>query len=297
MPDLAAVIERLKAADSESELTAALANAKANGFSNKHEAFKHAKRRLYSLNTGEALELLLAKEAAKKRKRSWEEDQEELKALASKAAKASKGIVEVVSGAIPRETKKEKRKKQKTEAWEAGDTAEQPEVVPVVEKRKRTKDNVPKFQVRVAGFPFSEEEEALKEAFENCGDIAELELIKDKMGRSRAVAFISFISEMGVKNALKMDGDPYGKRHLKVSLPKSSAAEEFGEKEEVEAKPVKKDASAFQLFVGGLAYTAEEEAVKKLFTDCGEVESFFMPTNRAGKKKWSDQRLCLGHLH
>lgn len=286
------LLNQLKNADTLPDIEAALAKAKASGFSNKHETYKHAKRRLFALQTGEALEDLLAKEGAKKRKRSFDEDIAELETRAV----ACKNHTESVSDeTVPTELHaKQKQKKRRKEKKNGVEESKGPREEKANEQAKELgsglvdphKRKPKEFQVRISGFPFSEDEESLRKYFCSYGEISEVELVKDKAERSRAIAFITFASEEGCSAALEGNGHEYKRRYLKISKPANLSHQASKKRENV-------NDSEFKIIIAGLPYTTEPDRVQRKFAKCGEIESFYMPVNRAGSKRGQSKGFAL----
>merc|ERR1719223_2526459 len=72
--------------------------------------------------------------------------------------------------------------------------------------------------VFVGGIPFSCTEDTLRKDFTECGEIEKMNLPLNDEGKPRGIAFITFKTPEGVKEALKYDGEEYGGRTLKVNL-------------------------------------------------------------------------------
>ena len=79
------------------------------------------------------------------------------------------------------------------------------------------------FRVFVQGFPKAISEKHLKEHFEPCGEIREVTLPKKKDGALRGVAFVSFASKEAMKEALRLDGQEFRDKPLKIVKSHKSA--------------------------------------------------------------------------
>jgi len=71
------------------------------------------------------------------------------------------------------------------------------------------------FRVFVSGFMKSSTEALLREHFEPCGEISHISIPK-KEGVSRGLAFVSFSSKAAMTEALRLDGQEFRERPLKV---------------------------------------------------------------------------------
>lgn len=81
------------------------------------------------------------------------------------------------------------------------------------EKREQAKHE---FRVFIQGFPKGVSEKSLKEHFEPCGEIRQVTMPKKKDGALRGVAFVSFASKEAMKEALRLDGQEFRDKPLKV---------------------------------------------------------------------------------
>jgi len=71
----------------------------------------------------------------------------------------------------------------------------------------------------VGNFPFSVNEDELREIFDDYGEIEELALINDReTGRSKGFAFITFTTQQAAEKALEVDGKEVGGRKLRVNM-------------------------------------------------------------------------------
>lgn len=289
------VLQALETATGTTALSAALAAAKAQGFSNKHESFKAAKRRLFALNSGVAFEEL-PKTKGKKRKRKPAETSEEV--VAPLAKRRHKDSTSREDEGQTLEKSADKAKARKIKRVDGGpkqsDASHATADSGAVKDASRCSDatpakvSLPSFQVRIAGFPDSLDEAVLRTDFRKYGKILDLVLINDNKGNSRSIAFISFASESGQEGALKLHGEDYKGQPLKVKKVMPSdigQAKGKGNSDGAAKGTGKGENTELKVFVGGLPYTAEEVQVKELFGKCGEFDSFFMPVHRASKRR------------
>lgn len=71
----------------------------------------------------------------------------------------------------------------------------------------------------VGNFPYTVDEEQLRELFSPYGEIEDLALIKDRdTGRPKGFGFITFASQQAAEKALEQDGKDMGGRPLKVNM-------------------------------------------------------------------------------
>ena len=74
-------------------------------------------------------------------------------------------------------------------------------------------------EIFVCNLPFEANEQDLRNLFKNFGEIILAKLIKDRdTGRSKGSAFVGFASSAQAEAALKLDGEQFKSRRLKVNL-------------------------------------------------------------------------------
>jgi len=122
--------------------------------------------------------------------------------------------------------------------------------------------------VCVRSISFSVEEAQFELDFEEHGEIEDMRFLEN-----RGIAFVTYSTQEGVLNALKMDGDEYYGR--KLSITKARSGKRDDQEDEIEA------------FVKGLSPSTEEDATKKYFSVCGEVVKVRLRKGEEGKSNSS----------
>merc|ERR1711972_171435 len=142
------------------------------------------------------------------------------------------------------------------------------------------------FEVFVGGLPFSTTEDVLRKDFSECGEIVALRMPLNDEGNARGIAFIEYTDNESVEKAIKFNETEYGGRFLSVRKSGDPAPPKGEGKGKSKGKDSKgKGNKEFEVFVGGLPFSATEEAVKEKFADCGEIANFRMPLNDEGKPR------------
>jgi cold-inducible RNA-binding protein len=73
-------------------------------------------------------------------------------------------------------------------------------------------------KVYVGNIPFSITEQELQDFFKDCGEIVQVNVVKDRdTGRPRGFAFVTFASAEGAESATKLDGHDCSGRQLKIN--------------------------------------------------------------------------------
>lgn len=255
MASHAAVLAALESASDVAALNVALADAKAQGFSNRHDAFKDAKRRLFAFSTGVVPEELPPK--SKRVRPPPTMPGTAAKAPDTKSATEPTAKRRKKDGSDVPAAKKDDDGKEEERAGEA----DSDEVV--------FRDH----QVRVAGFSPALKEDRLNEFFGECGTIVEAVLVKNKEGRSRRIAFVSFKTQSGADAALGLhEADCFG---FALRVTRAEAPQ----KKVIKGKDKQRE-DKDRLFIGGLPYATTEKQVRKLLKPSGVILEIFMPLNK-----------------
>merc|ERR1719223_1596637 len=138
-------------------------------------------------------------------------------------------------------------------------------------------DNPNPFRMFVGGIAWHVEEEGVRKAFSECGEVVDIKLLMDKdTGKSRGIAFITMADQAGFDAAMKYDGEYYEGRPLNVSKANSTGGNPKGKGKGKDGKdgkgkgkgPGEKPAGCTSVVVKGLSYDATEEDLKEIFGKC-----------------------------
>ncbi|XP_067679944.1 squamous cell carcinoma antigen recognized by T-cells 3-like [Haliotis asinina] len=140
-----------------------------------------------------------------------------------------------------------------------------------------SKDNRTVF---VSNLSYTLEEDAIKEMFIKCGEITEMRLVRNYKGKSKGFAYIEFKDEFCVLEALKQDRELIEGRPMFVSKCEDRST--------TKTKPQFKFATEIEknkLFVKGLPFTCNKEAVTNIFNQHGKLKDVRLVTYRNGMSK------------
>ncbi|XP_077511193.1 RNA-binding protein 4F [Amblyomma americanum] len=162
-------------------------------------------------------------------------------------------------------------KKQKTdEAKQGDDQKERPKhgetVKPDPLKDIRT--------VFLSNLAYDVEDEQIREAFKEVGEIEELRLVRDYKGRSKGFGYLVFTHTQHVEAALKKDRTPVGGRPVFVS--KCNERNQFKFQTAMEKN---------KLFVRNIAPSVGEKELEEIFGKYGELKGVRLVTYRNGHSK------------
>ena len=83
----------------------------------------------------------------------------------------------------------------------------------------------------VGNLSFDVNEQDLEDLFKEFGDISSVRLIKDReTGRSKGFAFVEFASDSPAQAALKLNGEEFQGRRLKVNVARDKASGASGDR-------------------------------------------------------------------
>jgi len=188
---------------------------------------------------------------------------------ARKEAAAAEAAAAEAAAEAEKEAEPPKKKKKKKEAV-ADDSVVETEAAAEAEApaKDASGENLCR-QLYVRGIPWSVTEDAFRKDFGECGEISDLQMMKDRVtGLPKGIAFITYSDEAGVKAALAYDGEDYGGRVLEVRR-------EDGNKGKGKGKDGKSmggnEPKENEVFIRGLGPKTKEATLHKEFSKCGEI--------------------------
>ena len=126
----------------------------------------------------------------------------------------------------------------------------------------------------IKGLPFTSTEEEVRGAFEAYGSITEFDLpVFEDSGRLRGVARITYGSAEEATKALELNETDFGGRSISVEIARPSFAKFNG------AGGAKSEPTA-TVFLGNLAYDCDEDTLRGVFGECGEITRVRIATDR-----------------
>ncbi|CAG7734522.1 unnamed protein product [Allacma fusca] len=133
--------------------------------------------------------------------------------------------------------------------------------------------------VFVSNLDFSVDENDIRTFFTDVGDVEEVRLVKNFLGKSKGYAYVVFSSADSVPKAIALDRKALSRRPVFVSRcdpDKATRAAGF-------KYPVKLEKN--KLFVKGLAVSVSEDTLKNLFSSYGKLKDVRLATHRNGYSK------------
>ncbi|XP_074641538.1 spliceosome associated factor 3, U4/U6 recycling protein-like [Tubulanus polymorphus] len=132
--------------------------------------------------------------------------------------------------------------------------------------------------VFVSNLLYNVDEEKIRQALCECGEIKEIRLVKNFKGKSKGFAYVQFKTMAGVENAFKLDRKMIDGRPMFISPCK----------EKTQRNKVFKYSTNLEknkLFVKNLPFTCTREALHTIFSQHGEVKDVRLVTHRSGAPK------------
>jgi nucleolin len=139
----------------------------------------------------------------------------------------------------------------------------------------------PKFEAFVKSLPFSSTIEEITALFKDCGAVENVNLLKDRNGRSKGVAFVRFNNNESLQKAIAKNGVEVGGRTLIIEAAAPREERPQGDREQ--RRP--ESGSSNSVFVGNLSYTTTEESLRKLFAGSGDVTSVRIAKDYDGRPR------------
>jgi nucleolin len=139
----------------------------------------------------------------------------------------------------------------------------------------------PKFEAFVKSLPFSSTIEEITALFKDCGAVENVNLLKDRNGRSKGVAFVRFNNNESLQKAIAKNGVEVGGRTLVIEAAAPREERPQGEREQRRFE----GGSSSSVFVGNLSYTTTEDSLRKLFAGSGEVTSVRIAKDYDGRPR------------
>ncbi|KAJ4909495.1 Polyadenylate-binding protein 5 [Raphanus sativus] len=162
-------------------------------------------------------------------------------------------------------------------------------VGPFVRRQDRTRSEsvtVPRFtNVYVKNLPKETDDDELKKTFGKYGDISSAVVMKDESGNSKCFGFVNFVrSEDAVVAVEKMNGISLGENVLFVgkAQKKSERQEELKRKYEQEKISRLEKLQGTNLYVKNLDDSVDDEKLKEMFSEYGNVTSSKVMMNSGG---------------
>jgi len=130
--------------------------------------------------------------------------------------------------------------------------------------------------MHIRQLPWRSTYDEVYEYFKGCGKILSLELPVMNDGRSSGTAIIKFETNEECKKCLELDKADFNGRRLKIDHATAKAIAASRKSKELSEKP--KDCRT--IFVGNLVYDIDENTLRDVFKDCGEIAQIRFATER-----------------
>jgi len=197
-----------------------------------------------------------------------------------KAAKPKKAAAkkEKASSSSEEDEAEDKPQEKKRKAEEA------PAAQPPAKKAKTDGSNEPSGRVFVGNLPWSIDDDKIKDFFKDAGTVTEVHWLTNKTtGRFSGNGFLTFSSADEAIAAVALAGTELDGRQIKVdhAAPRAergaAGAGGFGDRTPRpdrgprEATP--KPDGCTTVFLGNLSFSIDEDTVRSLFSDCGDITS------------------------
>lgn len=130
---------------------------------------------------------------------------------------------------------------------------------------------------QILGFPYDTDEAALQDFFKGAGKALNIEL---GQGNRKGTAVITFSTQQELDAAIKLDGEYIGARWVKVRLYRERPPRNGRADRSPQAGPGDCPEGCTTLFCGNLSFQMQEQNMRELFADCGEISEIRWGVNR-----------------
>jgi len=151
------------------------------------------------------------------------------------------------------------------------------------EKVNDQTNDAPKFEAFVKSLPFATTIQEISKHFSDCGDVENVNLLKDRDGRSKGVAFVRFNNNESLQKAIQKNNSEFGGRTLVVEA--AAPREQRGDGPRDRAPRNEGNATSNSVFVGNLSYNATEQSLRALFEGCGQIKTVRIATDFDGRPR------------
>jgi len=153
-------------------------------------------------------------------------------------------------------------------------------------------------EVYVSNASFSSTKDSFMDFFADVGEVESITIpTQYQSGKPKGFAFVRFTTREArdaalKKNGMELDGRPLGIRENKGRAERDSSRQDNRRaprerRTELSSKP----SGCSTIFVGNLPWSTEEEELKSLFADCGEVVS-----SRIVRQTWTNKSRGFGYV-
>jgi nucleolin len=153
------------------------------------------------------------------------------------------------------------------------------------DEKKPAEDKV---ELYVSNVPYSVEESSIDDYFSKYGKVVNVKLLKDKMGRSKGIAFVKFENSSQATKALGANETELEGRKIRVNFAgeKPSGGEERrGGDDFRESRGPPKGDNQLTVFVGNISFGSSRQNLEDVFQDCGKIKDIRIPLRDDGKPR------------
>jgi nucleolin len=149
--------------------------------------------------------------------------------------------------------------------------------------RSPPKDSAPKHEAFVRNLPFNSTQNDIEDFFNDCGSIENVNVLKDRDGRSKGIAFVKFNNKDSLNKAIAKNGQDFGGRDIVVQAATPKGDRPAGGDRDTRRSGG--DPTSTSVFVGNLSYNTTENALRDLFEGCGDVSNVRIAKDQDGRPR------------
>jgi nucleolin len=144
------------------------------------------------------------------------------------------------------------------------------------------KERSTKHEAFVRNLPFQTSQNDIEDFFGGCGTIENINVLKDRDGRSKGICFVKFSTKEGLDKAIARSGQDLGGRDVVVQAATPKEDRPSGGDRERKSGG---DPSSSSIFVGNLSFNTTEDQLRDLFEGCGEVTNVRVAKDHDGRPR------------
>jgi len=143
------------------------------------------------------------------------------------------------------------------------------------------KESAPKYEAFVRNLPFQTRDREIEEFFADCGTVGNVNILKDRDGRSKGIAFVKFDNKGSLDKAIAKNGQDFGGRDIVVQ---AATPKEDRPRDDRNSK-TSGDPTSTSIFVGNLSFNTGEDELRDLFDGCGEITNVRVAKDQDGRPR------------
>jgi nucleolin len=163
------------------------------------------------------------------------------------------------------------------------------------DEKKPAEDKV---ELYVSNVPYTADEASIDDFFSKYGKVVNVKLLKDKMGRSKGIAFVKFETSVLATKALGANETELDGRKIRVNFagekpaggdrrddPRESRDSRDSRDSREPRESRGKGDNQLTVFVGNISFSSTKQSLEDIFRECGKIKDVRIPVRDDGKPR------------